>query len=140
MLRRSGFPHLAYDPTRRSLYVFLRERRAEDVSRSELLSLRLGFTEDRRLAALTLEETAHARLGRLETARELPAASIGPHREFLDLALSERAVAEDRKGWDAIGDFDATDDLIGFQVFFPPGVGDPRFLLKSLEVETVRFV
>ncbi len=56
------------------------------------------------------------------------------------MALSERPVAEDHKGWDAIADFDRADDLIGFQVFFPPTIGDPRFLLKSLEVETVRFV
>lgn len=140
MAARSAFPRLVYDPTRRSLYVFLRDRRPEDVARSELLSLRLGFTGDRRLAALTLEETALVRLGRMETAREVAGASIGPHREFLDLALSERSVAEDRKGWDAIADFDAHDDLIGLQVFFAPSFGDPRFLLKGLEVETVRFV
>lgn len=140
MLRRNGLPRLVYDPTRRSLYVFLRERRPDEVVRSELLALRLGTTEDRRLAALTVEETPHVRLGRLVTAREVAGVSIGPHRAFLDVALSERAVFEDRRGWDAIGDFDAEDDLLGFQVFFPPDVGDPRFLLKGLEVETVRFV
>lgn len=140
MARRSGSPRLVYDPTRRSLYVFLRDRRPEEVTRSELVSLRLGLTADRRLAALTLEETAWARLGRMETAREVAGASVGPHRAFLDVALSERAVVEDRKGWDAIADFDEEDDLIGFQVFFPPSMGDPRFLLKGLEPETVSLV
>ncbi len=118
----------------------LRYRNPEDVVRSELLSLRLGLTPDRRLTAVTLEETPLVRLGRLLTAREVTGASVGPHREFLDVALSDRTVAEDRKGWDAIGDFDRSDDLVGFQVFFPPSIGDPRFLLKGLEVETVRFV
>ncbi|MEO7920083.1 MAG: hypothetical protein ABIT01_11510 [Thermoanaerobaculia bacterium] len=140
MSRKIPFPRLVYDPARRSLYVFLRDRRPEEVARSEHAPLRLGLGADRRLIALTVEQSATTHLGRLETARRLPGSSIGPHGEFLDLAFSAAALDQDRKGWDAILDFDLRDDLIGFQVFFELPLGDPRFLLKSLDVETVRFV
>ena len=140
MPRKSPFPRLVYDPGRRSLYVFLRDRRPEEVVRSEHAPLRLGLGTDRRLVALTVEQSATTHLGPLATARRVPGSSIGPHGEFLDLALSEASLDQDRKGWDAILDFDARDELIGFQVFFELPLGDPRFLLKSLEVETVHFV
>jgi len=87
--------------------------------------------------ALTVEQSATTRLGRLETARRVPKLHRPPRR-VPRLALSEAALDHDRKGWDAILDFDGEDDLIGFQVFFELPLGDPRFLLKSLDVETVR--
>lgn len=140
MSRAGPFPRLVYDPVRRSLYVYFRDRRPEDVTRSEHAGLQLGFAEDRRLVALTLEETRTTHLGPLTSASRVTGVLIGEHRQFVDLPLGDGAAETNRAPWDAICDFDPCGDLLGFQVFFGPKFGDPRFFLKGLEVETVTFV